>query len=125
MSSSSIASASSPSASPPPSSSSPPVSVGAAHNKKVEILNQGSIKRKHKRILVTGGAGFIGSHLIDRLVIHADRSFMIENLRCHSFSFVSPRFRWSPLNLCVHIVLLLVGVCILCCWLFVGVCLTD
>jgi len=35
---------------------------------KVEILNAGSIKRKHTRILVTGGAGFIGSHLIERLM---------------------------------------------------------
>src|SRR4051812_26258030 len=34
---------------------------------KKETLNAGSIKRKHVRILVTGGAGFIGSHLIERL----------------------------------------------------------
>jgi hypothetical protein len=36
------------------------------YSPKVEILNAGSIKRKHTRILVTGGAGFIGSHLIER-----------------------------------------------------------
>jgi len=35
---------------------------------KKEVLNEGSIKRKHNRILVTGGCGFIGSHLIDRLL---------------------------------------------------------
>ena len=47
-----------------------------------EILNAGSVKRKHNRILVTGGCGFIGSHLIDRLlqdennvVICADNCF--------------------------------------------------
>jgi len=51
------------------------------HLQKV-VLNEGSIKRKHNRILVTGGAGFIGSHLIDRLmkdeqnlVICADNCF--------------------------------------------------
>ncbi len=32
------------------------------------VLNAGSILRAHTRILVTGGAGFIGSHLIDRLM---------------------------------------------------------
>ena len=52
-----------------------------AHIGKV-VLNEGSIKRKHNRILVTGGCGFIGSHLIDRLladennlVICADNCF--------------------------------------------------
>lgn len=33
-----------------------------------EVLNAGTIKRSRKRILVTGGCGFIGSHLIDRLM---------------------------------------------------------
>jgi len=32
------------------------------------VLNAGSIKRRHVRILVTGGCGFIGSHLIDKLM---------------------------------------------------------
>ena len=53
-----------------------------SHIRPAEILNAGSIKRKHNRILVTGGCGFIGSHLIDRLladdnniVICADNCF--------------------------------------------------
>lgn len=33
------------------------------------VLNAGSIVRSHNRILVTGGCGFIGSHLIDRLML--------------------------------------------------------
>ena len=52
-----------------------------SHLQKV-VLNAGTIKRKHNRILVTGGCGFIGSHLIDRLmadeqniVICADNCF--------------------------------------------------
>lgn len=32
------------------------------------VWNAGSIHRRQRRILVTGGAGFIGSHLIDRLM---------------------------------------------------------
>ncbi|ELR23417.1 UDPglucuronate decarboxylase, putative [Acanthamoeba castellanii str. Neff] len=37
-------------------------------NKKQLTYNAGTIKRASNRILVTGGCGFIGSHLIDRLM---------------------------------------------------------
>jgi UDP-glucuronate decarboxylase len=50
--------------SPPAGSPQPSTPSG----RKAEVLNSGSIKRKHRRILVTGGAGFIGSHLIERLM---------------------------------------------------------
>ena len=51
-------------------------SLLAAHTEKATMedtqkkvtFNAGSIKRRHNRILVTGGCGFIGSHLIDRLM---------------------------------------------------------
>lgn len=34
----------------------------------------------HKRILVTGGAGFLGSHLIDRLMARGDEVLCVDNL---------------------------------------------
>jgi len=37
-------------------------------SKKQLTYNAGTIKRATNRILVTGGCGFIGSHLIDRLM---------------------------------------------------------
>ena len=40
------------------------------------------------RALVTGGAGFIGSHLIDRLVARGDHVVVIDNLSSGHLSFI-------------------------------------
>lgn len=36
-------------------------------------------KSEQKRILVTGGAGFVGSHLVDRLMIMGHEVIVIDN----------------------------------------------
>ncbi|KAI4371397.1 hypothetical protein MLD38_019638 [Melastoma candidum] len=38
------------------------------------------LKRKQLRVLVTGGAGFVGSHLVDRLMERGDSVIVVDNL---------------------------------------------
>jgi hypothetical protein len=38
------------------------------------------LKRKGLRVPVTGGAGFVGSHLVDRLVARGDSVIVVDNL---------------------------------------------
>ena len=38
------------------------------------------VYRERKRVLVTGGAGFVGSHLIDRLLARGDEVLCVDNL---------------------------------------------
>lgn len=44
------------------------------------VYNTGSIERKVKRVLVTGGAGFLGSHLVDRLMESGCDVICLDNL---------------------------------------------
>lgn len=47
-----------------------------------------------RRILVTGGAGFIGSHLVDQLVAAGDHVTVIDNLATGFRSFLNPHARF-------------------------------
>jgi len=44
------------------------------------VYNEGSITRKVKRVLVTGGCGFIGSHLVDALMLKGYDVICVDNL---------------------------------------------
>jgi hypothetical protein len=46
----------------------PETDTQAKNQEKGVVLNPGFIRRPHTRILVTGGAGFIGSHMCDFLL---------------------------------------------------------
>jgi len=48
------------------------------------VFNEGSIKRRNTRVLVTGGCGFIGSHLIERLMNEGNEVICVDN--CYSGS---------------------------------------
>jgi UDP-glucose 4-epimerase len=44
----------------------------------------------HMKVLVTGGAGFIGSHVVDALVARGDKVVVIDNLSSGSLAYLPP-----------------------------------
>ena len=48
-------------------------------------------KRSYMNIIVTGGAGFIGSHLVDRVSNDGQRVLVIDNLSTGLKAFVNDR----------------------------------
>ncbi len=52
------------------------------------------------RALVTGGAGFIGSHLVDRLLADAHNVCVIDDLSTGASTNVSPQARLHRLDIC-------------------------
>lgn len=47
------------------------------------------MKIKNKKIIVTGGAGFIGSHLVDRLVSLGNEVVVVDNLASGKSEFLA------------------------------------
>ncbi len=57
-----------------------------------------------KRILVTGGAGFIGSHLVDRLIEENNEIIVLDNLSTGRMEFIqhhfkNPKFKFHKVDL--------------------------
>ncbi len=55
---------------------------------------------KNKTILVTGGAGFIGSHLVDRLIKDGYRVIVIDNLSTGKKENINPQADFYQLDIC-------------------------
>ena len=65
----------------------------------------GSIDSSIKRVLVTGGAGFLGSHLCDRLIAAGQEVLCVDNLftgsrRNIQHLLMNPNFEFMRYDVC-------------------------
>ena len=51
-------------------------------------------------VLVTGGAGFIGSHIVDTLVQHGHKVAVVDNLATGFAHNLNPRAQFYELSIC-------------------------
>jgi UDP-glucose 4-epimerase len=65
-----------------------------------------SIDKVHSReesvtmkVIVTGGAGFIGSHIVDLLIARGDRVVIIDNLSSGKKEHIHPEAKWIEMDL--------------------------
>ena len=61
--------------------------------------------KEPKKVLITGGAGFLGSHLIDRLLQSGDHVICVDNLFTGSTSNIAHHSRNSKFQFIEHDVL--------------------
>ena len=72
------------------------------------VDRRGMVKFMGKSILITGGAGFIGSHLCERFLTQGERVICLDNLLTGSLDNVKPfekndRFRFIDHDISTHI----------------------
>ena len=60
------------------------------------------MKKISQKILVTGGAGFIGSHLVDALIEKKHRVFVIDNLSTGFKKNINPKAKFYKIDLANH-----------------------
>lgn len=53
-----------------------------------------------KKILVTGGAGFIGSHLVDKLIEKSHRVVVVDNLSTGKKENLNPKAKFYKIDIC-------------------------
>lgn len=53
-----------------------------------------------RKVLVTGGAGFIGSHLVDRLIKEGHKVVVVDNLSSGKKENLNPRAKFYKIDIC-------------------------